>query len=238
MVAWPWKLLVDAEATRRLRRQQQAEEEREASEQRAASERRARLTSVLGVAGFIVSVIGVPILWVQNVMLGQQLDLQKEAIEVSGPILTGTVLVVDDIPSLRLFSPGTDGIERTFRSGQTAEGDVWVRVEVTNSGRSVGTIASASVQHGETWLSARTLMCGVSDDVQGRQLVECELPVKVEPGGVTVFTYDLPGAPCSDDLTAPEEITASFNTTHGDVVVLPTKVLGRIAEACPRIGGE
>ncbi len=254
-MAWLWKRSAAAVESLRLELRQREQELRqqeqelrqreqallEASKQRKKSEQRARLTSFLGVAGFVVAVIGIPLLLIQNQMLSQQVNLQKEAIEISGPVLSGTALIVEEVPTLDLFSPGTDGIERYYKSGEIADDDTWVRIEVTNSGQFVGAITSASIRNGQKSLPARTLMCGLSAD--GPWLEPCKLPVKVDPGGIAVFVFDLPQAPCIDIIqyddnnkVAPEEVIASFKSIQGESTPIPTGVLGRITQECPMNG--
>jgi hypothetical protein len=242
MWTWPCKPAATEEAER-LQREQREQEAREVAEQLKVAERRARLASIIAVAGLVVSVVGLGFVSYQNEMLRQQVELQKQALDISGPVLSGIALVIEDIIGPRLFNPGTVGnFERAYKAGETADRDVLVRVEVTNRGQSVGAITGASVQHGETWLSARDLMCGVAEDadIDGPRLrlVECQLPIKVEPGEIAVFTYDLPKASCSDNGGIPpkEEITASLTTTTGEVAVPSTKVFGWIQEPCPRTG--
>ncbi len=235
---WPWPCKPSAtEESERLQREQEAQK---VAEQLKVAERRARLASTIAVGGFIVSIAGLGFLLYQNDMLRQQVELQKQALNVSGPVLTGTALVIDYIAGPSFFDPGTSGFERAYAAGETADrDDSYIRVEVTNRGQSVGAVTGASVQHGETWLSARTLMCGAAEsaDVDGPRLrlVECKLPIKVEPGEIAVFAYKLPEAMyvCNGETPPKEEITPSLTTTTGEVAVPSTKVFGRIQAPCP-----
>lgn len=254
MWTWPWTSAATPEGEH-LQREQKARdaakaaeaerllrerEAQEATEKLKRAESRARLASIVAVAGLGISIFSLVFGALQTETLRQQVELQKQEMDISGPVLTGTALIIDDFIGPRLFNPGAGGIERAYRAGETADRDreVRVRIEVTNRGRSVGAITGAAVQHGETRLSAHTLMCGVADnDGSNLRLVECQLPIKVDPGGIAVFTFDLPKARCSDNGSIPpkEEITASFTTTTGEVEVPSTKVFGWMQEACPRL---
>ncbi|TQS88613.1 hypothetical protein EU811_20945 [Arthrobacter sp. TS-15] len=258
MWTWPWKSAAtpDGEHLQRAQEARDAakaaeaaeaerllrdKEARDAAETLIRAERRARWATIFAAAGLVVSISGGVFGAVQTDSLRQQVELQKQELDISGPVLTGTALIIDEFIGPRLFNPGTGGIERVYEAGETADRDreVRVRIEVTNRGRSVGAVTGAAVQHGGTWLSAHTLMCGVADDNDGsnRRLVECQLPIKVEPGGIAVFTFDLPEARCTDNGSIPdkEEIIASFTTTTGEVAVPSTKVFGWMQDACPRL---
>lgn len=199
--------------------------------QRKKSERRARFASLLAILGFVVAAIGVPTALVQNHTLSQQVALQEEALKMSGPVLKGTAFVTDYAVLPEMLSPRHHSDQHYYSRGDTAGDFPMIRIEVTNVGQAMGSITSASVRSGSEWLTAQRLFCGVSDD--GSQLEYCELPIRVEPGGMAVFTYDLPYGACSETPVNPEEVIASFNSIQGESAPMATGVLAQIATECP-----
>jgi len=193
-----------------------------------------KLTSILGVLGFVVSAVTVPILWNQNALLADQLDVQRRALEISGSKLKGEAQVVENVPGRGLFEPGTGGIERMLRDGEVADRDeVWVRIEVTNSGLSIGAIESAGLIVGDSYLAAEAIYCGIQNDQYDSWREECDMPLKVGSAEKEIFIFDIPSVDCGAFDGSPRKITAYFISVTGTVETIETEVLTSLESYCP-----
>lgn len=195
-----------------------------------------RVASWLGVAGFFVALVGVPLVGWQNYLLSEQTRLE-------GPVLSGTIQVIDATLFERLFDVGAKP-EVVFSKGPVAAASSVqarrLRVEIVNAGRAVGAVTGAVVRYKNDWIPAEKLYCSAKNDpvaVDGNdpQLVDCDLPVMVQPGAIKVIIFDIPSvrAGCTSlDDYSPQELVVSMSTSSGEQVSLPTGVQMSMLAPC------
>ncbi|RWZ52693.1 hypothetical protein ELQ90_01725 [Labedella phragmitis] len=217
--------------------EKRSQQERDDLARKQRQERRDRFVAWVGAVGALIAVVGVVVTGNQNRILTEQLEAQREAHRVDGAVLVGVAEVVLDYPTANLWEVDGKGIERTFGAGEHADGSMQIRVEVTNAGRSAGSVTTAAVQFHDGWLPAESLFCGRIPD--GEELVDCDLPLIVGEAETKVFTFRLPTAPaCVETPPADSPLTVSFETAAGDRFVMRTGLTATLELPCPVPGGD
>nr|WP_146081384.1 hypothetical protein [Pseudoclavibacter sp. RFBI5] len=220
-------------------RAQKALEEKNRVEDERKKEKKSRLDRIAawaGAAGAGIALFGLIITATQNNILVDQLDAQREAARMQGPVLTGVAKVVLDFPGAQLWEPDGSRIERVLKPGEYADSNTQIRVEVVNTGQTTGSVTSAAVQYEDEWLPADALFCG--RDRTGLELQKCDFPILVEPGEMKVFTFQIPNTSGCFGETKESDLTASFTAADGERAVLPTGLTATLESRCADYGGN